>query len=85
MMRIMPRAYASFQPMKIAPHLERWASGAGWKRLGFLAERLWPRAGDIVRLAARRRTKGVIRLDPGRPERGPIQSRWGLGINIDVG
>lgn len=58
------------------------ASGAAWKRLGFLAEQLWPDGAAVAQTARRRVTHGYVRLDPGTKHRGKLVKRWGLWINI---
>ena len=72
-----------FQPDKILQELESLHSGAGIKRLGFLAERVW-RDANVAERALKKKTTGVVRLDPAVPERGPINSRWGLSINVEI-
>jgi predicted transcriptional regulator of viral defense system len=59
------------------------ASGAAWKRLGFLGEHLWPVEGKAVIAAARRHmTAGYVRLDPNIRQRGKLTKRWRLWINV---
>jgi predicted transcriptional regulator of viral defense system len=60
------------------------ASGAAWKRLGFLAEHIWPRERAITEAAARHLTAGYVRLDPGIRHRGRLAKRWRLWININA-
>jgi predicted transcriptional regulator of viral defense system len=59
-------------------------SGAAWKRLGYLAEALWPGEDGILEAARTHRSQGVIRLDPAVKDRGRMSKRWGLWINVDV-
>lgn len=58
------------------------ASGAAWKRLGFLVERLWPAESKLASVALRHATAGYVRFDPAIKQRGKLTKRWGLGINI---
>lgn len=58
------------------------ASGAAWKRLGFLAEHLWPNETALTKDAKRHLTAGYSRLDPGVARRGKLVKRWRLWINI---
>jgi predicted transcriptional regulator of viral defense system len=58
------------------------ASGAAWKRLGFLAERLWPAEAKIIAAARRHITTGYVRFDPGNRQRGRLAKRWRLWINV---
>lgn len=65
--------------------LERRASGAAFRRAGYLAERLWPGASDLIAGALANRPAGVIRLDPVIQGRGTMSRRWGLWVNVDPG
>ncbi len=60
------------------------ASGAAWKRLGFLAERIWPQEPTVAAAAAGHVTSGYVRLDPGIRGRGKLVKRWRLWINVSV-
>ena len=60
------------------------ASGAAWKRLGFLAEHIWPQEPTIGEAAARHLTAGYVRLDPGIRSRGKLAKRWRLWINVSA-
>lgn len=57
-------------------------SGAAWKRLGFLSERLWPTETTITAAARRHMSAGYARLDPSNPNRGKLTKRWRLWINV---
>lgn len=78
------RESKSFRPLDVLRHLELLEAGAGIKRLGFLAEQLWPDEHELIARAHEKISKGVVRLDPAVAERGPIHSRWGLSVNVDV-
>ena len=58
------------------------ASGAAWKRLGFLVERLWPSEAKVIATARRHLTTGYVRLDPGNRHHGKLSKRWRLWINV---
>lgn len=60
------------------------ASGAAWKRLGFLAERFWPAEVKIIAAARRHMTTGYVRLDPGNRQHGKLAKRWRLWINVSA-
>ncbi len=60
------------------------ASGAAWKRLGFVAEYIWPGDTTIVDAARRHMTTGYVRLDPGVRLHGKLAKRWRLWINVST-
>ncbi|MFV1858605.1 MAG: type IV toxin-antitoxin system AbiEi family antitoxin domain-containing protein [Anaerolineales bacterium] len=65
-------------------YLDRFASGAIYKRLGYLVESLDIRVPDAQnKLAAwlHNRSKGISLLDPGGPKEGRINTQWGIRIN----
>jgi predicted transcriptional regulator of viral defense system len=59
-------------------------SGAVWKRLGLLFEKLWPNNADLIAVARANATLGNIRLDPAVKARGKLSKSWGIWINIDL-
>ena len=67
-----------------ARELRSNGNGAAHKRAGFLAERIWPEAKELIEIAAEGRSAGVIRLDPAIARRGRMNRRWGLWINATV-
>jgi|Deesub1362B_J571_1020462.scaffolds.fasta_scaffold02064_7 predicted transcriptional regulator of viral defense system len=72
---------------KVDRYLERTGSGAIYKRLGFLAERLGTRLAlpDRDRRLARwqsRLTGGYAPLDPQGPPGGKTDSRWRVRVNV---
>jgi predicted transcriptional regulator of viral defense system len=73
-----------FDITKMLTRLDEVGSGAAYKRIGFLAEVLWPKAKAILDTAKARRTKGIIRLDPSVKSHGRMSKRWGLWINVTV-
>lgn len=60
------------------------ASGAAWKRLGYLAEGLWPEDSTVPTAAKRHLSAGLARLDPTIAKRGRLFKRWRLWVNVDV-
>ena len=65
--------------------MEEVATGAAWKRLGYLAEVLWPHEKSLIELAARRLSTGNARLDPALARRGRLRRKWRLWVNVTVG
>lgn len=59
-------------------------SGAVWKRLGYLAEVLWPDQTKLAAEAIRNITTGNIKLDPSVKARGKLIKRWSLWVNINL-
>ena len=78
------RTRAGSGPDKVAAELRTHGNGAAAKRLGYLAERTWPTARALIRLAIERRSEGVIKLDPDVRLRGRLNKRWGLWVNADI-
>jgi predicted transcriptional regulator of viral defense system len=60
------------------------ASGAAWKRLGYLAELLCPNETRLLDAARRHMTTGNARLDPTVRRPGKLVTRWRLLVNVDV-
>jgi predicted transcriptional regulator of viral defense system len=58
--------------------------GVAFKRLGFLAERLFPGDKGIVEACLRGRSSGVVRLDPSVTDRRRLSKKWGLWVNAAV-
>jgi predicted transcriptional regulator of viral defense system len=60
------------------------ANGGAWKRLGYLAERLWPTplAERITSTAREYLTAGYVLLDPTVRSRGRPVARWRLRENV---
>ena len=78
------RASAQWEPAALLRQLAAVTSGAAYKRLGYLIEALAIDAPSVVDEALRKRTTGVIRLDPGNPARGRLTKRWGLWVNVHL-
>jgi predicted transcriptional regulator of viral defense system len=74
----------AFDQVRLAAVARKVASGAAWKRLGYLAEHLWEDGAFIVREAERNSTAGVAKLDPSGGSVGAIDRRWNLLINAHL-
>jgi predicted transcriptional regulator of viral defense system len=59
-------------------------TGAVWKRLGYIAELLWPEEQALRDAATKHLTAGDVRLDPTVRQRGTLRRRWRLWINVTV-
>ena len=60
------------------------ASGAAWKRLGYLAENLWPSETAVLDAAMTALSMGHARLDPAVARPGKLVTRWRLRVNVDI-
>ena len=60
------------------------ASGAAWKRLGYLAEVLWPDESVFLEEARRHITTGNVRLEPAVRHHGKLVRRWRLWVNVPL-
>lgn len=60
------------------------ARGAAYKRLGYLAETLWPDADRLIETALAHKSAGNIRLEPAIGARGTLKRRWGLWVNTTI-
>ncbi len=69
---------------RLATIASQAASGAAWKRLGYLAEHLWPKETRLLAAARRHVTMGNARLDPAVRRDGKLVTRWRLLVNVDV-
>ena len=69
---------------KVIARARAASSGAVWKRLGYLAERVWPEEKDLIEEAGRRVTAGYVRLDPQVSRRGKLIRRWQLNVNVPI-
>ena len=69
---------------KLASMAKELGTGATWKRLGYLAELLWPEEKAVVVEARKHLTTGNVKLDPGVSRRGTLLKRWRLCINAGV-
>ena len=73
-----------WNPNRLIERLDEIGSGASFKRLGYLAETILAPDLPLVNEALARRTSGVVKLDPAIAERGRINTRWGLWVNVPL-
>ncbi|MBU1661249.1 MAG: type IV toxin-antitoxin system AbiEi family antitoxin domain-containing protein [Chloroflexi bacterium] len=69
---------------KLDAYLDRFDSGAVYKRLGYLIERLGtPMPDREIRLAKwkEKLTQGIAWLEPGGAQTGPVVTRWRIRVN----
>jgi len=78
------RESPEWSPEKLLQRLKERGHGSAFKRMGYLAEALWPDAQDVVDAAWRQRTSGLIKLDPSVKTRGSMSKRWGLWVNVPL-
>jgi len=78
------RESREWNPEKLLQRLKERGRGSAFKRLGYLAEALWPDVREVVDAAWTRRTSGLIKLDPSVKSRGKISKRWGLWVNVSL-
>ncbi len=67
---------------KIVSMLNELGNGAACKRLGYFLEKLFPNKGNIIKKLYMKKTKGLIKLDPSIDNKGKLNTRWGIWINI---
>lgn len=68
----------------LAHELALYGNGAAAKRIGYLAERLWPEASRLIDACLAARTSGISRLDPAVSARGNLITRWNLWNNVRI-
>ena len=56
--------------------------GATWKRLGYLAEQLWPKEAGLLVEARKHITAGYSKLDPAVKGKAKLVTRWRLVVNV---
>jgi len=59
-------------------------SGAVFKRLGFVAESLLRTPKTYLERVKKKCRQGIIMFDPQGPKTGPINTKWGIQINIPL-
>lgn len=69
---------------RLAAIAEKVASGAAWKRLGYLIALLWPTNQQLIAVAKKHLTAGNVRLEPALKRRGRLVNRWRLWVNVDL-
>ena len=78
------RASASWDPAKLTRCLRGRSSGAAYKRLGLITERLFPDEARLIATCRDHRTTGIVKLDPTVRTRGRLAKRWGLWVNVTL-
>jgi predicted transcriptional regulator of viral defense system len=58
--------------------------GVAFKRLGFTAEKWGGVDLGWIATCAQHHPKGISKLDPAGPDRGPIVSRWNVRVNVPL-
>jgi predicted transcriptional regulator of viral defense system len=80
-------AYAQSEEVawgRLIEYGERLGNRTVFKRLGYLTEALGLAGTDVSHALLTRISTGIGNLDPGLPDTGPIDSRWGLRLNSGV-
>ena len=76
-------AYAEIGSEKdLIAELMRSGTGAAAKRIGYLADRMWPDATKLIEAALEMRSTGVIKLEPDSKRRGSMNTRWRVWVNV---
>jgi predicted transcriptional regulator of viral defense system len=81
------RAYRTskdWDPARLVTRVAEEGSGAAFKRLGFLSERVLGNEKVLVEEAFARRTTGNVRLDPSVPTNGRLSTHWHLWVNVTL-
>jgi predicted transcriptional regulator of viral defense system len=78
------RASPEWNQGRLLDALRAIGVGSAMKRLGYLAEILWPDQTSIPAAARTSLSAGLVKLDPGVSAPGRISKRWGLRINATV-
>jgi predicted transcriptional regulator of viral defense system len=69
---------------KLISVAEETATGAAWKRLGYLAEVLWPKEKALIKESTRHLAAGYVKLDPTVKKNGTMLRRWRLRVNVTL-
>lgn len=78
------RASREWNPARLLSAVRSLHRGSAMKRLGYLAETLWPGETEIPKAALKARSAGLVRLDPAIRAAGRISKRWGLRVNASI-
>jgi predicted transcriptional regulator of viral defense system len=78
------RASRNWNAERLLSAVRSLRRGSAMKRLGYLAETLWPEEADIPRAALEARSAGLVKLDPAMGGTGRISKRWGLRVNASI-
>jgi predicted transcriptional regulator of viral defense system len=74
-----------WNPNRLVESVRAVGVGSALKRLGYLAETLWPGETAMTEAIGLRLSAGLARLDPAVRSPGRISKRWGLRVNAVVG
>jgi predicted transcriptional regulator of viral defense system len=69
---------------RLVEYGDRLGNRTLFKRLGYIAETLGLVDDELIEACLRRVSAGTRRLHPGRPDEGPITTRWGMRINTRI-
>lgn len=72
-------------PEILYQYAEKLGHAAVFKRLGFLAEKLDQFPTSLLERLHTKIKTGIIKLDPNGPISGPINTKWGIRVNIPLG
>jgi predicted transcriptional regulator of viral defense system len=78
------RASRDWNPAALLRAVRALRRGSAMKRLGYLAEVLWPADIEIPKAALQARSAGLVKLDPAIRSVGRISNRWGLRVNASI-
>jgi predicted transcriptional regulator of viral defense system len=78
------RTSREWNPAQLLSAVRLLRRGSAMKRLGYLAETLWPGETEIPKAALEARSAGLVKLDPAISEMGRISKRWGLRVNASI-
>jgi predicted transcriptional regulator of viral defense system len=78
------RASPEWNPTRLLDSVGALRIGSALKRLGYLAETLWPDETAIPEAARKSLSAGLVKLDPAVGSAGRISKRWGLRVNVAV-
>ena len=78
------RASPEWNPSRLVESVRAVGMGSALKRLGYLAETLWPDETAMPAAARKKLSAGLVSLDPAVRAPGRINKRWGLRVNVAV-
>lgn len=81
------RSYAGKKerdPEMLLQYALQLESGAVFKRLGFMAEEFLHVPEMYLEKVREKCKQGIIKLDPQGPKTGPVNTKWGIQINIPL-
>jgi predicted transcriptional regulator of viral defense system len=65
-------------------YAQQLSNGAVFKRLGILSEIIWKTSQSETEKIRANCKSGIILLDPRGPVSGPVNSRWGVRLNLPI-